>query len=285
MAHRTSQKLTIKQWVVRAISLASLFAAASRGLSYYQNGIEGVPSYELFLFKVSFGISLVSAVFLFLPLKYLVKPLLGLGIYALIGFLLTQWKIQGSIAPYLKGAVYYSSVVACAYCALYDFASFVFGLLENINRRFSPLEAPSWADESWNNTAEKGAALEDYVCELYRRIYGNAMTTTEMKLKGLIPNGPGDQGADVVVELPGRCRLIIQCKNYSSALGNDAVQEIMTARAHYKAHELAIVAPKGFTSKCVELAKSNAEYYNIKLHLIDSSKLEELVSMANRKSA
>jgi hypothetical protein len=217
--------------------------------------------------------------------KLFIKPILGMAILAFTIYSVGQWHSVGSMAAFIKKAAVYTGALACAYCVLYDSINYASKVVARINRRFSPLSPPSWSDRNWKNTAEKGAALEDYVCELYKRIYGNAMTTGEMKLRGLMDKGPGDQGADVVVELPNGRRLIIQCKNYSSALGNDAVQEITTARAHYKADELAIIAPNGFTSKCVELARSNSEYYKVKIELIDSDGLSELIRKANRQAA
>lgn len=44
--------------------------------------------------------------------------------------------------------------------------------------------------------------------------------------------GSGDQGIDVIAEMNGK-KLGIQCKLYSSAIGNKAVQEAHAGRAYY----------------------------------------------------
>lgn len=219
--------------------------------------------------------------YLFLKPRHLIKPVLGLLVFGAVYYFLPLIEINSFAGPIIKQTIYYSSIIAAGYCVFYDTAVFLSDLFGNLIRRFSSNGVPNFSSAQYTNTAEKGAALEEYVCEIYKAIYGNAMTTTEMKEKGLIPNGPGDQGADVVVELPGKRRLIIQCKNYESPIGNDAVQEIMSARAHYNAHELAIVAPNGFTSKCRELAKTNSLFYRIKIDLIDSAGLDQLLSRAS----
>ncbi len=66
----------------------------------------------------------------------------------------------------------------------------------------------------------------------------------------------GDQGADIIAER-GRARLVIQCKRQSAAVGNKAVQEIATARRHYRAEAAAVIATSTFTRSAASLAKSN----------------------------
>lgn len=56
----------------------------------------------------------------------------------------------------------------------------------------------------------------------------------------------GDQGADIVVEKPG-LRGVVQCKLYSSPIGNTAVQEVYAAKGIYNATFAAVVSNHDYT--------------------------------------
>lgn len=63
----------------------------------------------------------------------------------------------------------------------------------------------------------------------------------------------GDQGADVVAE-KGGSRIVLQCKLYSSPVGNKAVQEAYSAQRHYMANASAVVTNASFTPSAIALA-------------------------------
>lgn len=63
----------------------------------------------------------------------------------------------------------------------------------------------------------------------------------------------GDQGADIVAERPG-VRLVVQCKLYSSNVGNGAVQEAVAARAFHRAQLAIVVSNAAFTKAARQLA-------------------------------
>lgn len=65
----------------------------------------------------------------------------------------------------------------------------------------------------------------------------------------------GDQGVDVVAVKPG-LRVAIQCKRYSSPVGNKAVQEIYSGARHIGANRAAVLTNAGYTSSAAELAQS-----------------------------
>ena len=65
----------------------------------------------------------------------------------------------------------------------------------------------------------------------------------------------GDQGADVIARKDGRV-VVIQCKWYSSPVGNKAVQEAHAAKGHYRADGAAVVSNASFTKAAAELAQS-----------------------------
>ncbi|MCE2565094.1 restriction endonuclease [Komagataeibacter sp. FNDCF1] len=66
----------------------------------------------------------------------------------------------------------------------------------------------------------------------------------------------GDQGADVIARRDG-LRLVVQCKLYRSAVGNEAVQQVSAARLHYQADVAAVVSNADYTSAARQLARSN----------------------------
>lgn len=69
----------------------------------------------------------------------------------------------------------------------------------------------------------------------------------------------GDQGADVIAQR-GRLRLVVQCKLYRNAVGNDAVQQVAAARLHYHADVAAVVSNADYTASARQLAGSNSVF-------------------------
>lgn len=69
----------------------------------------------------------------------------------------------------------------------------------------------------------------------------------------------GDQGADVIA-CRGGLRLVVQCKLYRNAVGNDAVQQVAAARLHYHADVAAVVSNADYTASARQLARSNTVF-------------------------
>ncbi|SRR5579883_1382647 len=65
-----------------------------------------------------------------------------------------------------------------------------------------------------------------------------------------------DQGVDVIAEKNG-IRVVLQCKLYSSPVGNHAVQEAAAARAHEQAHFGIVVSNHRYTEPAQQLAATN----------------------------
>jgi len=93
--------------------------------------------------------------------------------------------------------------------------------------------------------ASDGIAYERQVASALARL-GFGITFTPVT---------GDQGVDLIAEL-GATRIAIQCKNYSSPVGNDAVQQVHTGAKFYGAERAIIVAPNGYTPAARQLASS-----------------------------
>lgn len=66
-----------------------------------------------------------------------------------------------------------------------------------------------------------------------------------------------DYGADVICEKDG-VKYCVQCKMYSNPVGVSAVQEIVTAKAHYQCERAMVITNNVFTAQAKKLASENA---------------------------
>ena len=89
-----------------------------------------------------------------------------------------------------------------------------------------------------------------------------------------ITRGSGDQGIDIVA-YKDEIKYGIQCKCYSSAVGNKAVQEVFAGRTFYSCHVGVVLTNQFFTESAKELARKNG------VLLWDRRKLLELVEAAH----
>lgn len=67
--------------------------------------------------------------------------------------------------------------------------------------------------------------------------------------------GSGDQGVDILATKDG-LRYAIQCKRYTSDLGNSPVQEVHAGKYLYHCHVAAVVTNRYFTAGAIELASA-----------------------------
>ena len=94
-----------------------------------------------------------------------------------------------------------------------------------------------------------GWEFEKYCADILRH------TTNFVNVQ--VTPGSGDKGADIVaVDKRGR-RWIWQCKRYKSKLGPHAVQEVVTAKAHYKAEMAGVMTNSTLGPTAWELANEN----------------------------
>lgn len=91
--------------------------------------------------------------------------------------------------------------------------------------------------------------------------------------------GSGDQGVDVVAEKNG-IKVVIQCKLYSQAVSNTAVQEVNTGKSYYKADYAVVVSNNTYTVSARQLAKSCGV---LLLHINDLANLEKLLNFPKEK--
>jgi hypothetical protein len=78
----------------------------------------------------------------------------------------------------------------------------------------------------------------------------------------------GDQGADIIID-KANYRFVIQCKLYSSPVGNSAVQEITSAKEYYDAIGAVVVTNNTYTKSARQLAESQGVW------LLHDSELEK----------
>ncbi len=90
----------------------------------------------------------------------------------------------------------------------------------------------------------------------------------------------GDQGVDLIAERSDR-RVCIQCKRYSSSVGNSAVQEVVAGKLHWGGSHAAVVSNADYTSSAKALADSAQVFL---LHHDDLGRLDEIVADRGAKN-
>lgn len=109
-----------------------------------------------------------------------------------------------------------------------------------------------------------GHEFERFCADLLRKVGFSEVTVTP---------GSGDQGVDVLATKDG-IKYAIQCKNYSSALGNTPVQEVTAGKQFYGCHVGVVMTNSTFTPGAIQLATAT------NVLLWDRRKLDELISKA-----
>lgn len=71
-----------------------------------------------------------------------------------------------------------------------------------------------------------------------------------------VTQGSGDQGVDIIA-YKDDVKYGIQCKCYSSDIGNRAVQEVFAGKTYYQCHVGVVLTNRYFTKAAIELAKRN----------------------------
>ena len=92
----------------------------------------------------------------------------------------------------------------------------------------------------------EGHEFEYFCAELLERCGFEDITVTR---------GSGDQGVDILA-FKEDIKYAIQCKNYSSPLGNKPVQEVFAGKTFYKCHVGVVMTNSVFTKGAYELADS-----------------------------
>lgn len=110
---------------------------------------------------------------------------------------------------------------------------------------------------NFNNMS--GLEFEEFTTNLYE-----AMGYTATKTKA-----SGDFGADVILQKRGEIT-VVQCKRYNGPVGLEAVQQVVAARAIYKAKNMIVITNSTYTKAAQTLAQAN------KVQLIDGDELNTI---------
>lgn len=106
-----------------------------------------------------------------------------------------------------------------------------------------------------------GLEFEAFVGNLYK----------QMGYKAEVTQASNDYGADVIV-MKDQIKTVIQVKNYKNPVGLGAVQEVNTAKGHYKADEAIIITSSpSYTAQAIREAKL------LRIKLIARNELEKLI--------
>lgn len=81
-----------------------------------------------------------------------------------------------------------------------------------------------------------------------------AKTLDELGIASHLTQGGADQGIDLIAVVHGK-RVGIQCKRYSSKVGNAAVQEALAGKSFYDLDEVCVVSTGGYTKSALDLSK------------------------------
>lgn len=114
-----------------------------------------------------------------------------------------------------------------------------------------------------------GPEFEQFCADILTK---NTFTNVE------ITKGSHDQGIDILAEKED-IKYAIQCKCYSSNIGNEAVQEAFAGKAFYDCHVAVVLTNRFFTSSAQALAIKNG------VLLWDRSKLQKLINYATKRNS
>lgn len=87
-----------------------------------------------------------------------------------------------------------------------------------------------------------------------------------------VTRSSGDYGIDVLA-YKGNTEYAIQCKNYSSHVGNSAVQEAYSGKAYYDCQKAVVMTNNYFTAAAIETARK------IGVELWDRNKLYDMIAV------
>lgn len=114
----------------------------------------------------------------------------------------------------------------------------------SVSKKSVPYKPVSVFSQLNNIDLMEGHDFEYWCADLLRK---NGFTQVE------VTRGSGDQGVDILAQKDG-IRYAIQCKNYSSDLGNKPVQEIHAGKMIYHCHIGAVMTNRYFTAGGKEAA-------------------------------
>ena len=117
-------------------------------------------------------------------------------------------------------------------------------------------------EEQWPIIISSGEEFEQYLCGLINELpFAHCVKT----------KASWDQGVDLIVKI-NDVKIAIQCKFYSSPVGNDAIQQVIAGKLYYKCDEAMVVSNAAFISSAQDLANET------KVILVNYKKLKTVLS-------
>lgn len=116
-------------------------------------------------------------------------------------------------------------------------------------------------------TELNGYEFQEYLKNLFKLL---GYTVIETKLSG-------DQGADLIIKKDDE-KTVVQAKKYEGKVTNEAIQEVVAAKNHYKADKTIVVTTSSFTRSAIDLALSN------NVELWDGQKLKDTIKNLSDES-
>lgn len=138
-------------------------------------------------------------------------------------------------------------------------------IASNIPRYTNPISSTSTTDKK--SSVEKvfdnmdGHSFEYYCADILSK---NGFQNVK------VTQGSGDQGIDILAQKDG-IKYGIQCKCYSSDIGNKAVQEAFAGKTYYGCHVAVVLTNRHFTRSAKQLSETN------NVLLWDREKLESFI--------
>lgn len=144
--------------------------------------------------------------------------------------------------------------------------AFICAFIHFFRKVFSCIHFPSRCHISMDQIDDMtGLEFEHFTADLLSRLGYSRVSVTKAS---------GDQGIDVIAHKDG-LSYAIQCKHYSSSLGNSAVQEAYAGKAYYGCFYAVVCTNSYFTTGAKELAASTG------VLLWDRSILQEMLLQAD----
>ena len=100
------------------------------------------------------------------------------------------------------------------------------------------------SDVGYFESTMSGIDYEFYCAKLLREAGWDAQ----------VSQASGDQGVDIIAKM-GSTSVAVQCKKYSSAVGNKAVQEVTAGKVFYDANHAVVITNSTYTASAYDLAE------------------------------
>lgn len=91
-----------------------------------------------------------------------------------------------------------------------------------------------------------------------------------------VTKASGDHGVDIIAERDG-LYIAVQCKLYSGAVSNKAIQEVSSGMKYWKASKAVVITNSTYTKHAVEIARTHNVYL---LHHDDLPKFTDIICCA-----